>query len=113
MNEPIRTAARFVTTKSEYELPDPPAYLADAWESVWYVSGHERDNAWVIDDPEVLDIEDIYMRHVPPPPPGERGDHEEVMLTRDERGRFKTVWWWEVCEKAHPDAQPFMAVKYA
>lgn len=93
-------------------LPKPPDYLHDAYEPCWYVSGHDRDDAWVIDDPEILDIENVYMRHVTPPPPGERGDHEELYAGRDERGRFKKAWWWEVCSESHPDAQPFMEVRY-
>lgn len=93
-------------------LPKPPPFLQDAWESVWYVPSHDHENAEVIDELENLDVEDIYMRHVPPPPPGERGDQEEIALERDDHGRFVTKWWWETCHKDHPDAQPFMAVRY-
>lgn len=95
------------------QLPKPPDHLSDAWESCWYVSSHDPEKAWAIDDPALLRIEPIYMRHVTPPPPGERGEAEELAVTRDERGRWQRVWWWEVCNESHPDAQPFMEVRYA
>ena len=92
--------------------PKPPDYLHDAWENCWYVSGHDPEDARVIDDPAVLVIDNVYMRHVPPPPPGERGDQEELNVRRDKNGRFMKVWWWKVCHENHPDAQPFMEVRY-
>lgn len=90
-----------------------PVIVQDAWEGITYIPGHDRDEAWYVDDPETLEIEETWMRAVPPPPPGERGDLEdELPLTRDARGRFKRVWWWEECHEKSPGAQPYISVKY-
>lgn len=94
-------------------VPTPDYLSADDYgDWNYYVSGHDPDELVVIDEPEMLLWEPTWMRPQPVSSvdPEERGDWESV--TRDKRGRFAPAYCWIECSERHPDARPFLAVRY-
>lgn len=83
----------------------------DDWR--YYVPGHDPAELWAVDDPDVLEHENVWMRPVPASQAEDFGlSYDGPLIVRDERGRFKTPIVWIVCPQDHPDASPFMGCRY-
>lgn len=82
----------------------------DPW--TYYVPGHDPDELYGVDEPELLEWRAVWMRPMPVSSldPEERGDWEAV--ERDDNGRFRSAFCWIECDETHPDARPFLGVKY-
>lgn len=96
-------------------FPKPPDYMR-AFDGEWsyYVHGHDRDDLYVIDDPELLVSEALWMRPVASSAvdESERPDDYET-ITRGPDGRFASTYLWFECREGDFGAEPFMGVRYA
>lgn len=96
------------------EVPAPD-YIVAFDDSDWryYVSGHESENVLVIDEVENLEWAPVWMRPTRTSTLDEMERPEGVeSVTRDKRGRFVPTYCWLECSESHPDARPFLGVRY-
>lgn len=95
----------------------PPDYMHafDGGDWSWYVHGHDREECWMLDDPELLRTEALFMRPIRASQAGDYGfyaDDGETVTRNPETGRFEPVWCWIECGAEHRDAEPFLGVSY-
>lgn len=75
-------------------------------EWAWYVSGHDEGELLVVDEPDELEWEKLWMRRVD----GSSVVDEGVIV--DDAELLDGPCWIECAESA-PGAEPWMGVKYA
>ncbi len=93
-----------------------PDYLHafDGGEWSYYVHSHDEQALSQIDEQDELQWEALWMR----PVRASSLDESEIddatdTVRRGPDGRFEPRWCWIECGEKHPDAEPFMGVKYA
>ncbi len=84
---------------------------------LYYIPGHDPDELWAVDDPDILMWENVWMQPIRASQveaftgwPLEDG--QETVKRDPKTGRFAPVWWWLECTETNPEAIPFMGVRY-
>lgn len=99
-------------------VPKPDILHAFDGEWSYYVPGHDEEDLFAIDDPEVLEWERLWMRPISAAQAKAEDDWgdlgNEPSVDRDpQTGRYVTRWVWLECSESNAQATPFLGVKYA
>lgn len=89
----------------------------DGADFLHYVEGHDPAELWQIDDPDDLEYALLWMRPIRSSACYDDGfgcdcDPQEFVLRDKVTGRFKPRYCRIECSESHPDAEPWMGVRY-
>lgn len=83
----------------------------------YYVRGHVEDDLHIVDDPEALEWEKLWMKEIPASHAEDyvlSDDDPDDLIQRDPAtGRFRSRTCWIECAESAVGAEPWMGVKYA